>query len=164
MATEQIPSEILFDGPVPGESLTSSPDSPAPYERPPEFTDYDKAVKYLFETMTSRGDEIVELAEQELPLEALAMQILFQGFRTGKWNPDLLVLLIEPVLYICLFICEQSGVDYVLGFDDGTQYADDDHEFKAQSHIQDLAKQVGQQTEATPVEEVLPPSLLAGGM
>lgn len=157
---EMVDSDILMDAPIPGESLTAPPDSPAPYESPPEFTNYDKAVEHLFSLMTGRGDEIAELANQGLPLEALTMQILFEGFRQGKWNPDLLVLLIEPVLYICLFICEQAGVDYLLGFDDGVQYADDDNEFRSQGHVQDLIKQAGEGTQNKSVQEVLPPSLL----
>lgn len=158
MAMNTLPPEIMFDGPIPGESLASSPDAPKPYERPPEFTNYDKAVKFLFETLLERGEELTDLMEQSLPVEVLASQILFQGFRTGKWNPDLLITLIEPTIYILLFLCEQAGTDYTMSIDDA-EHADTESELKARAHIDKLAKQVDT---TKPPSEVLPTSLLGG--
>ncbi len=38
--------------PIPGQSLTSDPDNPAPYERPPQFTNVHEATMYLWDFVT----------------------------------------------------------------------------------------------------------------
>ena len=44
--------------------------------------------------------------------------VLFEGFRNGKWNPDLMMLLIEPVAYTLMALAERVNVDYVVEEDD----------------------------------------------
>ena len=38
---QQIVDKSMMDAPIPGESLTTSPDSPRPWETAPEFVDYE---------------------------------------------------------------------------------------------------------------------------
>ena len=39
--------------PIPGQSLTSDPDNPAPYEQAPKFTDVHEASMYLWDFITA---------------------------------------------------------------------------------------------------------------
>ena len=41
-----------FNAPIPGESLTASPDNKKSWERPPEYTDEDDAMKALYLILT----------------------------------------------------------------------------------------------------------------
>jgi len=40
---------VMQGGPIPGSSLTSDPDNPAPYERPPEYTNVHEALSGFFQ-------------------------------------------------------------------------------------------------------------------
>jgi len=121
--------DIMLDPPVPGQSLTNDPDNPMPFETAPEFTNYDKATHYLFEVLRKQDNisDLLSLIRKGIPIDMLAQGIVFTGFFEGKWTPDLMLLLIEPVIYILLFFCEQSGVDYNLSmgeFDDYMEQED----------------------------------------
>ena len=44
---------------------------------------------------------------------------LFKGFTEGKWNPDLMLMLIEPIAYMIMGLLERAGVnDYTVIEDD----------------------------------------------
>lgn len=108
--------EMMFDAPIPGQSLTNSPDNPYPFERPPEFVDLQKATDYLFEKLMDKdlSADVIDLIADGVPISILATATVFRGFAEGKWTPDLMLLLLEPTMYILLFMAEQAGVDYVL--------------------------------------------------
>ena len=35
----------------------------------------------------------------------------YVGFREGKWNPDLMMMLIEPFMYLLMALAEKAGID-----------------------------------------------------
>ena len=43
-----------FNAPIPGESLTASPDTPKSWERPPEFTDQEEAMRAVYMELTEQ--------------------------------------------------------------------------------------------------------------
>lgn len=114
--------------PIPGQSLTSNPDEPRPFEGPPEFTNFKEALDYT----------VVELLEPEaylslmgavgdnVPILDLVMQITYVGFREGKWNPDLMMMLIEPLMYLLMALAEKADIQYRI--DDEDDEDDEDNE------------------------------------
>lgn len=98
---------------IPGQSLTTNPDEKAPYEKPPQFTNVHAASEYIFEiaTETERYGAIMEMLGDGVPLMNVVQTLLFAGFTTGKWNPDLMLLLVEPTAYIILALAERAGLD-----------------------------------------------------
>jgi hypothetical protein len=38
--------------------------------------------------------------------------ILYTGFLEGKWNPDLMTLLMEPTMYMVMYLGDQAGINY----------------------------------------------------
>ena len=38
--------------------------------------------------------------------------LLFDGFRQGKWNPDLFLMLIEPTAYMIMALAERADIEY----------------------------------------------------
>ena len=84
-----------FNGPVPGQSLTNSPDQKYPWESAPEFTNSTEAQLHLFAELTEK-DRFVALTDalaDGVPVDILTRTILFDGFSKGKWTADLLLLL-----------------------------------------------------------------------
>ncbi len=47
----------------------------------------------------------------------LAQVYLTKGFQEGKWNPDLMLLLIEPTIYLLMWLASQVDIDFQLDSD-----------------------------------------------
>ena len=106
-----------FNAPIPGESLTASPENPKAWERPPEYTDEDEAMKALYLLLTERTKlkSLIDIINDGIPLDEIAQVILYKGYTEGKYNPDLMLLLIEPTLYLLIAIADYADIkDYVL--------------------------------------------------
>jgi len=105
-----------FERPVAGQSLTNDPDSKYPWEKPPEFTEVQGAImSILADSYEKETYEMVALSIADgMPVGDLASMILQAGFQEGKWNPDLMLMLIEPTMYILASIAEQCDIDYLL--------------------------------------------------
>lgn len=113
---------MMFDAPIPGESLTSDPETRMPYERPPQIVDQQEAVEDLFLRMTDPDtlDDILDLMRAQTPIEDISQVILFEGFRQGMYTPDMYILLIEPSIYMLLALAEYAQIDAVLDPEDDT--------------------------------------------
>ena len=44
--------------------------------------------------------------------------LLYSGFTGGKWTPDLMILLMEPTIYILMAIAERLDVEYLIDNED----------------------------------------------
>tara|TARA_R100000951_G_scaffold102613_1_gene94798 strand:+ start:944 stop:1558 length:615 start_codon:yes stop_codon:yes gene_type:complete len=137
--------------PIPGQSLTSNPDEPRPFEGPPEFTNFKEALDYT----------VVELLEPEaylslmgavgdnVPILDLVMQITYVGFREGKWNPDLMLMLVEPLIFVLMSLAEKAGIEYRIDSEDDDE--DDDTLFEERAkNIADVAKEKLQNSNKSP--------------
>jgi len=105
---------VLTGGrPIPGQSLTSDPLSPAPYEKPPQYTSVHEASEEIFSGLIEEETykEIMGLLSDDLPTMDIVQTILFAGFKEGKWNADLMLMLVEPVAYMILALAERAGID-----------------------------------------------------
>ena len=136
--------------PIPGQSLTSNPDEPRPFEGATEFTNFKEALDYT----------VVELLEPEaylslmgavgdnVPILDLVMQITYVGFREGKWNPDLMLMLIEPLMFVLMSLAEKAGIEYRIDSDDDD---DDDTMFEERAkNIAEVAKEKLQNSNKSP--------------
>jgi hypothetical protein len=89
-----------FSAPIPGSSLTQAPGS-AKFEQPPQFSDPGKALEYTFSQMTQpkQSAKILTLVNSGAPLEAMARTLAFEGFRAGKWTPDMALGIVRPIMW-----------------------------------------------------------------
>lgn len=110
----------LFQAPIPGQSLTNSPDQPYPWERPPEITTQKEAMNKIFlEIIKPDNMETLGTAMSDgIPIAGLAEVLIKTSFQKGKINPDLAITLMEPVMYMLLSVAEKIGVDPVLSDDE----------------------------------------------
>ena len=97
--------------PIPGQSLTNSPDAPYPWEQPPEFTEIQPAIESLYVSLTEDDayEAIVDLIDADNTIADAAQVVLYAGFEEGLWNPDLMTLLIEPTMYLIMGLVERAG-------------------------------------------------------
>ena len=89
------------------------------------------------------------------PLSELAQLMLFQGFQDGKWNPDLMLLLIEPVIYMFLALAEKIDVDPVIYTDEDIDEIEDEETSGTKFEEKALEKIKGIETTTTPPPGVL---------
>tara|TARA_B100001564_G_C20577838_1_gene641576 strand:- start:561 stop:1193 length:633 start_codon:yes stop_codon:yes gene_type:complete len=125
-----------FERPIPGQSLTNDPDTKYPWERPPMYTDIETAVMSIVaDSYEKETYKMIALTLADgMPVGNLAAMILQSGFEDGQWNPDLMMLLIEPTMYILASIAEQCGIDYLLYEGDTFEsYEEDEEETERQS-------------------------------
>ena len=101
-----------FSAPVAGESLTSTPQNMV-FEKPPQFTDLETATEFVWDQMNKRDNTLKLLAmlDKQIPVDGLAKTILFSGFASGKWTPDLAVLMAKPVIAMIMTIGKSAGID-----------------------------------------------------
>tara|TARA_Y100001963_G_C6765171_1_gene441808 strand:+ start:877 stop:1500 length:624 start_codon:yes stop_codon:yes gene_type:complete len=108
-----------FNKPIPGQSLTNSPEAPYDWEKPPVYTTVPEAAMGIFTEMTKEETfmPLVEALAAGFPVVDMANLILYRGFQKGQFNPDLMLLLIEPVIYMLLALAEKVGIGDVVGYD-----------------------------------------------
>tara|TARA_R100001369_G_scaffold73922_1_gene102574 strand:- start:789 stop:1403 length:615 start_codon:yes stop_codon:yes gene_type:complete len=116
--TEMLDTELMetvspFNRAIPGQSLTNSPDNPYPWEKPPQFTTVPQALDHIVESILTDDERlgaVIEiLGSGKLAIAEIAQIILETGFRKGQWNPDLLLLLAEPVMVVLMALSEKVG-------------------------------------------------------
>lgn len=102
--------------PIPGQSLTLDPDNPQPYEKPPQYTSIHEASEFIFQKLISEETypQIMGLMLDDMPIMEIAQTLLFKGFVEGKWTPDLMLMLVEPVAYMLLALAERAQIDPVI--------------------------------------------------
>jgi hypothetical protein len=100
--------EHLFEGPTAGQSLTNSPDTPYPWEGAPEITSVKVATEKIFFDLLKEDNltTVATLMSQKTPVADIANLLLTAGFQKGKWNPDMMLSLLEPTMYMLLAIAE----------------------------------------------------------
>ena len=102
--------------PIPGQSLTNSPEEPYNWEKPAEFSNPKEAMLYTFEILTEPETtaNILLSISKGISVIDIASIILYQGFTEGKWNPDLMTLLMEPTMYMIMALAEKAEIKYKL--------------------------------------------------
>ena len=142
---EAVDSFAQAGRPIPGQSLTSNPDEPRPFEGPPDFTNFKDALDYTTAELLEEEAymSIVGAIGDGVPIIDLAMQIGYVGFREGKWNPDLMMMLMEPLMYLLMALAEKAGIDYRIDSDDEDE--DDDTLFEQKS--KNIAETIKEKTD-----------------
>ena len=159
-----------FNAPTPGESLTNSPDMPQAWERPPQYTEQDEAMEEIYLEITSDDNlmPVINLINDGVPLDQLAQVILYRGYTQGKFNPDLMLMLAEPTIYLLIAIADYADIkDYVLyegeeDDPDGQIYGDDVEPVSMDDDDEGVAKKPKKTSEITEYEEPSEKSLSAG--
>lgn len=102
-----------FQGPIPGQSLTNSEDEKQPWEQPPRTTNIKEARELMFLEILKEENltAIVNLLDEGMTIAKLTEMLLFIGYTKGQFNPDMMLLLLEPTMYMLLAVAEGVGID-----------------------------------------------------
>ena len=106
-----------FNAPIPGESLTTSPDMQKAWERPPKYVEQDKAMEAIYMELTDEDTlrKLIKMINDGTPLDEIAQVTLYKGYTEGLFSPDLMVMLIEPTLYLLIAIADYAEIkDYTM--------------------------------------------------
>lgn len=115
-AVEFLGNSLATGKAIPGQSLTNSPDQPYKWEQPPEFVNTKEASLYVFSVLTTPETvpNLLESVASGVGVVDLASIVLYSGFLEGKWNPDLMTLLMEPTMYMIMALAEKANIKYVV--------------------------------------------------
>ena len=105
-----------FNSPTPGESLTVSPETRHAWESPAKHTTVQPVMEELFLNLTEKETyiELLNMLNNKTPIDQLAQVILYRGMTKGLFNPDLLLMLIEPTMYLLIAIAEENDIEPVI--------------------------------------------------
>ena len=106
-----------FNAPIPGESLTTSPDMQKAWERPPKYVEQEKAIEAIYMELTNEDTlrKLIKMINDGTPLDEIAQVTLYKGYTEGKFSPDLMIMLIEPTLYLLIAIADYAEIkDYTM--------------------------------------------------
>ena len=133
-----------FQGPIPGQSLTNSPDAQQPWEQPPQITNVKEARETVFLEILKQEnlEAIVALMNQGMSVAKVSEMLLFIGYTKGQFNADMMMLLAEPTMYMLLAIAEQVGIDVKVDEDDDVTTVDDIDE-EDEEDINRLSEKLG---------------------
>ena len=97
--------------PIPGQALTQDPASKLPDEKPPVHTEINELVGTLFDELTDKAilSDIVTVLKDGVKLDGLVSAYIEQGLIGGRWNSDMAHLLVEPLMFIFMWIASQVG-------------------------------------------------------
>lgn len=101
----------MFDAPIPGQSLTGQPGGMA-MERPPQFTDPNQALEFLFQRLTREEfvKQLVVMLKAGSTVEYIVRTILFEGVIKGRWTPDVALLMAQTVTWMVESVAKLKGV------------------------------------------------------
>ena len=147
-------AESAFNKSVPGQSLTNNPSQPYAWETPPRYTNVQEAATTIFADMTEEENFIplMTALKSGNSVVDIASTILYRGFQLGQFNPDMMLLLMEPVMYMIMALAERVGLGDLLGYE-GEQkeeeYDEDEKEEKLnllKNTIKNKLNQVSEQS------------------
>ena len=129
---------------IPGQSLTANPDEPRPFEGAPDFTNFKEALDYTAAELLLEENymPLMMAIGDGVPIVDLATQIGYVGFREGKWNPELMMMLLEPIMYLLMALAEKAGIEYRIDSEDDDEDEDSIFQEKTNNIAQSLKNEV----------------------
>ena len=96
---------------------------------------------YVFETLTTpeSAENTLMSIGNGISIIDIASIVLYSGFLEGKWNPDLMALLMEPTMYMLIALAEKADIVYVLD----SQKEKDDEEIDSNKTLNAYTKGIG---------------------
>ena len=109
-----------FKRAIPGSSLTRSPEDAYTWEQPPVISSSRAASVFFFSKLMEPKvyNAVLDSVEEGTPLLDIAQMLMYQAFVDGIINPDLMMIMVEQVVYMLAAMCELQNVDFIIQEDD----------------------------------------------
>ena len=106
--------------PIPGQSMTNDPANPDPYEQAPKFTNFHEASEYMWDSLTEEAEYVkyMTAVSKGIPVMSIVQVILFNEFQQGTFNPDLMMMMVEPTAFMIIALAERLDLDIQITLDD----------------------------------------------
>ena len=146
---------LIFNGPIPGQSLTTEPKA-MPFERPPEIVDPIEALDMHIDNLSNPDsmEDALFFLEMGLDLVSLVEGILRSAVMEGIHSIDI-SLIIGPVIHEHIKAAAiRADIEFNEGFEDPERDKAMSYErdtMRAKKMLRKLREQEGEETEATPV-------------
>ena len=117
-----------FERRIPGQSLTNDPENPKAFEKPPQYTNRTEVLVNYFEMLTEEETylSIMDSLEEGVTVMEIVQVLIFQGFQDGLFNPDMMLMVAEPLAYMIAALAERADVDFVIMDDDDEDEDEED--------------------------------------
>ena len=115
-------------GAIPGQSLMNDPEQSYPWEKPAKFANPREALDIIVTELLQPEPmkNIVAALSNGAAVADLSIAILYSKFSTGDINPDVMLLLVEPVMYLMMAIGEEANIKYNIEGNDLDEFDDED--------------------------------------
>lgn len=132
-----------FNSPTPGEGLTQSPEQKFPWEQAPRHTEVKPAMEDIFLNITEKENLIplIGMLQNKTPIDEIAQVVLYKGMTAGQFNMDLMLLLVEPTMYLLIAIAEEYEIEPVI-YEDQDDDLIDEEDYKKEKDKQTLGKKL----------------------
>lgn len=119
-----------FNRPMPGQSLTRSPDEKLPFEGPPKYTNRNDVLEYYFELFTEEENysAIMDALESGVSVMEVVQVFVMQGFQQGLYNPDMMLMIAEPLAYMIAALAERAEVEFTIMGDEDEKPTQEEQE------------------------------------
>lgn len=126
---------------TPGQSLTNSKEQPYDWEKPPVITEPKEAVFTVFNSLIEPENAANTLMaiNKGVGVLDIASVMLYTGFIEGQWNPDVMLLLLEPTMFMIMALAEKADIEYVI--ESGDSFVDD-ISFEKETNIERMQKDI----------------------
>jgi len=124
---------------IPGQSLTNNPDTPYAWEKPAKFSNPREALNEITNLILQPEaiKSTINALSKGTSVGDLASAILYAKFTEGDINPDNMLLLMEPTMYLLMAIGEEANIKYNIDEDDMDEFDIEDEE-EAQDKINEF--------------------------
>ena len=108
-----------FEGPIPGQSLTTEPKN-VPWEQPPQYADPMDALDMYMKRLgdPEAQDELIDMLDIGIPISIVTTTMLSRGVMDGMHSVDTKILLKPIIATQIQTIADIVGVDYKLSMAD----------------------------------------------
>ena len=155
--------------PIPGQSLTNSPESTYPWESPATLTNPREALDSIVaEIMQPEAvKNVVNALAKGGAVGDIASAILYAKFTEGEISIDTMMLLAEPIMYTLMAIGEEANIKYNIEGNDLDEFDEEDeaeeidnkiNQFK--TAVSDIKNKTTQKLKPTVDTNVVPQNIL----
>lgn len=132
-----------FNSPTPGEGLTQSPEQKFPWEQAPRHTEVKPAIEDIFLNITEKENLIplIGMLQNKTPIDEIAQVVLYKGMTAGQFNMDLMLMLVEPTMYLLIAIAEEYEIEPVI-YEDQDDDLIDEQDYIKEKDKQTLGKKL----------------------
>ena len=114
--------------PIAGQSLMNSQEEAYPWEKPAEFSNPREALDEIVSSIMQPEavKNVVMALSKGAAAADIAIAVLYSKFTEGKINPDVMMMLVEPVMYLTMAIGEEANIKYNIEGNDLDEIDDED--------------------------------------